>query len=77
MVDIPADLPKSNVREVPAPEKPDNAAAEIIRTLKATAVKQAMFEVVGENRPEIVKRAAAKLKAMGVSVSESDLETVG
>lgn len=41
--------------------------------LKEEAVRQAMFEVVGENRAEIVKRAMAKLAAMGVTVTDVDL----
>lgn len=41
--------------------------------MKITAVKQAMFEVVGEQRSEIIKRAIAKLSAMGITVKESDI----
>lgn len=44
-----------------------------IQILKATAVRQAMVEVVGEYRTEIIKRAMAKLTAMGVAVEESEL----
>lgn len=47
--------------------------AEQIHVLKTTAVRQALFEVVGENRDEIIRRAAAKLQAMGVTVSEDEL----
>lgn len=32
-----------------------------------------MLEVVAENRAEIVKRAAAKLKADGIDVKEEEL----
>lgn len=44
-----------------------------LNALKAKAVKQAMFEVVGEQRKEIVKRAAAKLSAMGIAVEQDEL----
>lgn len=48
---------------------------QILKTkvLKATAVRQAMFEVIGENRDEIVKRARAKLVAMGIEFTDEDL----
>lgn len=44
-----------------------------LNALKAKAVKQAMFEVVGEQRKEIVRRAAAKLSAMGIAVEQDEL----
>ncbi len=65
-MDIPADLPETR--------QPEHS--EKISFLKATAVRQAMFEVVGEHRTEIVKRAVAKLRAQGVSVTEADMEPI-
>lgn len=50
-----------------------NSAAEKqveLQVLKARAVRQATFEVMGEQKPEIIKRARAKLVAMGVPVEE-------
>lgn len=49
------------------------AEAEKLSVIKATAVRQAMFEIVGENRSEIIKRAVAKLSAMGIKVQESEM----
>lgn len=43
--------------------------------MKAQAVRQATFEFIAENRAEIVRRAKAKLVAMGVNVEEADFET--
>lgn len=40
--------------------------------LKSQAVRQAMVEIVGEQREEILKRARAKLVAMGVELSDED-----
>lgn len=42
--------------------------------MKSTAIRQAMTEVVGEQRAEIVRRAKAKLVAMGVEVEDKDFE---
>lgn len=57
-------------------EKPQLTAAQeaVLKqnVLKTQAVRQAMFEVVGEQRAEIVRRARAKLTAMGVQLEESD-----
>lgn len=52
-----------------------NRESEVLKInmLKATAVKQAMIELIGENREEIIRRAHAKLVAMGIEVKESDL----
>lgn len=44
-----------------------------LQIMKAQAVRQATVEVLGENRAEILKRARAKLTAMGVAVEESEL----
>ena len=46
-----------------------------LHVLKAQAVRQALIEVLGENRAEIIKRAHAKLTAMGVEVTEGELES--
>lgn len=45
-----------------------------LHLFKARAVRQAMVEVIAEQRVEIVRRAKAKLVAMGVNVEEADLE---
>lgn len=54
----------------------NNEATEkkAIEMLRATAVRAAMVEVVGENRAEIVRRARAKLVAMGVPVEQAEAE---
>ncbi len=40
--------------------------------LKAHAVRAAMFEIVGEQRAEIIRRARAKLVAQGVTLAEDE-----
>ncbi len=47
--------------------------SEELQVLKMRAVRQAMFEVVGESRDEIVRRARAKLVAMGVQLSDDEV----
>lgn len=42
-----------------------NEAKRAIAALRTLAVSGAMYEIMTENRAEIVKRARAKLKAMG------------
>lgn len=54
-------------------EKEVNSELQKLNILKATAVRQAMHEVVGEQREEIIKRASAKLTAMGINVTPQDL----
>jgi hypothetical protein len=44
-----------------------------IQVLKSQAVRQAMFEILGEQREEIIKRAQAKLVAMGIQVKSDEL----
>ncbi len=39
---------------------------------KIMAVREATFEVMSEQKDEVVKRARAKLVAMGVTLSEDD-----
>lgn len=53
-----------------------NEAVTKQNVLKAQAVRQAMFEVVSEQRAEIIKRARAKLTAMGIELTneESDAQ---
>ena len=46
-----------------------------LHVLKSQAVRQATFEVIGESRDEIVKRARAKLVALGVSLSDEEAES--
>lgn len=44
-----------------------------LQIMKAQAVRQAVFEIVGESRDEILKRARAKLTAMGIEVRDEEL----
>lgn len=44
-----------------------------IKVLLSTAVTQAISELIAENRAELVQRARAKLTAMGVQVTEDEL----
>lgn len=44
-----------------------------LKVLMATAIRQAMNEVIGEQREEIIKRARAKLSAMGIEVANAEL----
>lgn len=43
-----------------------------VQIMRSQAVRQAMIEVVGEHREEIVKRARAKLVALGMTVEQSE-----
>ena len=61
------------MKDVKNPEEVLATEAQKNAVLKATAVRQAMLEVVGEQRDEIIKRATAKLSAMGITVEASDL----
>lgn len=45
---------------------------EQLMAMKAVAVRQATFEIVAEQRAEIVKRARAKLVAMGVPFGDME-----
>lgn len=45
-----------------------------LNLLKATAIRQAMFEVIAESKPEIIRRARAKLVAMGVTIGDDEVE---
>ena len=44
-----------------------------LKVLKATAVQQAVAEVLNEQRQEVIRRAAAKLRALGVTVTENEI----
>lgn len=44
-----------------------------VHVKKAQAVREAMFEVVGEQRDEIVRRACAKLAAQGIDVKPDEI----
>lgn len=44
-----------------------------LQVLVNTAVRQAISELIGESREELIKRAKAKLIALGVSFDEKDL----
>lgn len=51
----------------------ENKAAEeavALQVVKARAVRQATFEVLGEMQPEIIKRAKAKLTALGLATED-------
>lgn len=61
------------MKDVKNPEEVLDTEAQKVAVLKATAVRQAMLEVVGEQKDEIIKRATAKLSAMGITVEASDL----
>ena len=52
----------------------EDGAKARMHVLKSQAVRQSMVEVMAEQRVEIVRRAKAKLVAMGVNVEEADLE---
>lgn len=41
---------------------------------RAHAIGEAMREVMGEQQPEIIKRARAKLLAMGIHVADDEVE---
>lgn len=45
-----------------------------VQVIRAQAVRQATLEVLNENRTEILKRAKAKLVAMGMAVEEGELD---
>lgn len=60
-------------QQSPAPElTAEQEAAFSLSVLKATAVRQAMVEVLAEQRDAIVHRARAKLTAMGVTLSDEE-----
>lgn len=40
---------------------------------KQQAVREAMVEVLNEQRAEIIRRAAAQLRAIGIEVEEAEL----
>lgn len=42
--------------------------------IKSQAVRQAMVEVLGECRVDIIKRARAKLTALGIDLSNEEAE---
>lgn len=44
------------------------------KVLRASAVQIALGEIIQENRAEIIRRAAAKLKSYGIEVSEEDIK---
>ena len=44
-----------------------------LHVLKAQAVRQATFEIIGESRDQIIKRARAKLVSMGVQLEDGDV----
>lgn len=54
-------------------EAPRKKELDILRT---TAVRAAASEILSEHRAEVVKRARAKLIAMGVSFAEAEAEVL-
>lgn len=44
------------------------------KVVLAQAVRQAMSEVIGEQRAEIIKRARAKLTALGIETKDGDFD---
>lgn len=44
-----------------------------LKVLLSTAVTKAISEMISENRAELLQRAKAKLTAMGVEVTEDEL----
>lgn len=44
-----------------------------IEVMKARAVRQATIELISENRDEIIKRARAKLVAMGIELKDEEV----
>ena len=75
-------MPENNTDGLPKVIHPmrDPAAAPTeltpelkLKVLKATAVQQALTEVVSEHRDEIIKRARAKLSAMGIEVQDDEV----
>lgn len=62
--------PRTTVRS-PGKELNKDLQAKVLR---ASAVQIALGEIIQENRAEIIKRAAAKLKAYGIEVTEEDIK---
>lgn len=52
----------------------DIKASSRIKALRTQAVLDATFEIVSEQRDEIVRRARAKLIAQGIQFSDEDIE---
>ncbi len=44
-----------------------------LQIAKAMAVSAAMVEILKENQKDLVKRAADKLRAMGITVTEKEI----
>lgn len=44
------------------------------KVLITTAVQQALLEVMEKHRPDILKRARAKLKMFGIEVSDDEIK---
>jgi hypothetical protein len=44
------------------------------KVLISTVVRQVVFEMLNENRPEILARSRAKLTALGVTVEDGDID---
>lgn len=56
-------------------QKPPDMNDPKVRTqiFKMTAVRQVVSELLAEHRDEIIKRARAKLVAMGIEFNDEDL----
>ncbi len=54
-------------------DQPEQQQPDPIKLAKALAVREAMFELVNEQRAEIIRRARAKLIAQGITVTDADV----
>ena len=49
-------------------------SAQEIGLLKLKAINEAMSEVLKENKGEVIRKAAMKLQALGIKVTENELK---
>lgn len=68
-IDIPSELSPEEIAK-----SEQTKSSSYARQAMAQAIQQSIFELIGENRTEIVRRASAKLKAMGIPFSDQDME---
>lgn len=52
---------------------PELTAEQRIQLFKATAVRAVLSELIAEHRDEIIKRARAKLVALGIEFKDEDM----
>lgn len=53
---------------------PEDEKKLLLKAARACAVGEAMREVMAERREEIIKRARAKLTAMGINLEPEDVQ---